>query len=84
MPDPRDAQIERLKAQNAELKDRVADREKTIEELTAFKRLALSRLVAEHDEVMHLRSPQSSSEPPPPAKLATVPYSRTIVIGPCG
>ncbi|WP_306819810.1 hypothetical protein [Streptomyces sp. CA-210063] len=32
MPDPRDAQIERLKAQNAELKERVADRDRTIED----------------------------------------------------
>ncbi|WP_405734878.1 hypothetical protein OG607_41315 [Streptomyces sp. NBC_01537] len=83
MPDPRDAQIERLKAQNAELKDRLADRHETIEELTAFKKLALSRLAAQHEEITHLRSPQSSPEPSPPAKLATVPRARTTVIGTC-
>ncbi|MGA5420552.1 hypothetical protein [Streptomyces lavendulocolor] len=56
--DPRDAQIERLKAQNAELKDRVADRDKTVQELTAFKKLALSRLAAQHDEIRRLTSPK--------------------------
>ncbi|MGC5004882.1 hypothetical protein [Streptomyces sp. NBC_00353] len=82
-PDPRDAQIERLKAQNAELKDRVTDRDSTIEELTEFKKLVLSRLAAQHDEITHLRSPQPSPEPPSPAKLATVPRVRTTVIGTC-
>ncbi|MFF4354803.1 hypothetical protein [Streptomyces sp. NPDC001530] len=82
-PDPRDAQIERLKAQNSELKDRLADRDETIEELTAFKKLALSRLVAQHEEIAHLRSPQSSPELSPPAKLTTVPRARTTVIGTC-
>ncbi|MFF3660351.1 hypothetical protein [Streptomyces olivochromogenes] len=36
VPDPREAQIERLKAQNPWLKDRVTDRDATIEELTEF------------------------------------------------
>jgi hypothetical protein len=83
MLDPRDAQIERLKAQNLELKDRVSDRDETIEELTAFKKLALSRLAAQHDEIMHLRGQQPSPEPPPPARLATVPRAGTTVIGSC-
>ncbi|PBC93095.1 hypothetical protein SAMN05446589_10232 [Streptomyces sp. OV198] len=34
VPDPREARIERLKAQNAELKDRVTDRDATIGGLT--------------------------------------------------
>ncbi|MGP4048990.1 hypothetical protein [Streptomyces sp. 2A115] len=80
---PRDAQIERLKAQNSALRDRVADRDKTIEELTAFKKLALSRLAAQHDEILHLRSPEPAPEPTPPAKLATVPRARPAVIGSC-
>jgi hypothetical protein len=83
VPDPRDAQIERLKAQNVELKDRVADRDKTIEELTEFKKLALSRLAAQHEEITHLRSPRPSPEPTPPAKLTTVPRARITVIGTC-
>src|SRR5690348_3353052 len=59
--------MERLKAQNPDLKDRVTDRDATIEELTEFKKLALSRLAAQHDESMRLRSPQSFLEPAPPA-----------------
>ncbi|MCX5276780.1 MULTISPECIES: hypothetical protein [Streptomyces] len=83
MPDPRDAQIERLKAQNAELKSRVASKDKIIEELTAFKKLALSRLAAQHDEIVHLRSPQLPAEPSPRAGLAAVPRARTNGIGSC-
>ncbi|MGW8880370.1 hypothetical protein [Streptomyces mirabilis] len=44
--------MERLKAQNPDLKDRVTDRDATIEELTEFKELALSRRAAQHDEIM--------------------------------
>ncbi|MCX4418439.1 hypothetical protein [Streptomyces mirabilis] len=59
--------MERLKAQNPDLKDRVTDRDATIEELTEFKEIALARLAAQHDEIMRLRSPQSFLEPAPPA-----------------
>ncbi|MET7975604.1 hypothetical protein ABZW44_21670 [Streptomyces mirabilis] len=68
VPDPREARIERLKAQNAELKDRVTDRDATIGELTEFKKLALCRRAAQHDEIMRLRGPQSSPEPAPPSE----------------
>ncbi|MFD8351513.1 hypothetical protein ACFV1X_21550 [Streptomyces coelicoflavus] len=84
VPDPRDAQIERLKAHTAELKARLADRDATIGELTAFKKLALSRLAAQHDEIMHLRCPQPSLGPSAPGELASVPRTRTTVIGTCG
>ncbi|MET8249285.1 hypothetical protein ABZV31_35895 [Streptomyces sp. NPDC005202] len=53
--DPRAAQIERLKVQVAELKERLAKRDATVAELTAFKKLALSRLAAQHDEIQRLR-----------------------------
>jgi len=53
--DPRTAQIERLKANNGALKDRIARLEAEIESLTAFKTLALSRLAAQHDEIKRLR-----------------------------
>lgn len=43
----------------------------------AFKKLPLSRLTTQHDEI----SPQSTPESPPPAKLATVPRTGTTVIG---
>jgi hypothetical protein len=54
-PDPRAAQIERLKAQVAELKERVAKRDEALAELTAFKTLAVSRLTAQHEEIERLR-----------------------------
>ncbi|WP_225812182.1 hypothetical protein [Streptomyces spinosus] len=78
MPDPRDAEIERLKAKNTELEDRVAERDKNLEELAAFKKLALSRLAAQHDDIMHLRSPQQITQLPPPVALAAVPPARAI------
>lgn len=53
--DPRIAQIERLKAKAAELKERLAQRDKTVAELTTFKKLAVSRLAAQHDEIVRLR-----------------------------
>ncbi|MFG2369410.1 hypothetical protein ACGFY3_48945 [Streptomyces mirabilis] len=70
-PGPKETQIERLKAQNSDLKDRVTDRDATIGELTEFKKLAPSWLAAQHDEIMRLHGPQSSPEP------ATVPRART-------
>lgn len=54
-PDPRAAQIERLKAQVAELKERVAKRDEALAELIAFKTLAVSRLTAQHEEIERLR-----------------------------
>jgi hypothetical protein len=55
VPDPRAAQIERLKTQVAELKERLARRDAEITELTAFKTLAVSRLAAQHLEIERLR-----------------------------
>jgi hypothetical protein len=76
-----ETQIQCLKPQNAELKDRVTDPDATIEEPTDFKKLALFRFAAQYDEIMRLRSPQSSPEPPAPAQPATVPCASTTVIG---
>ncbi|PJN37322.1 hypothetical protein CG747_28920 [Streptomyces sp. CB02959] len=53
--DPRAAQIERLKVENAELKKRIADRDEELAKLIAFKTLAISRLAAQHDEIERLR-----------------------------
>ncbi|MET9544237.1 hypothetical protein ABZY36_02850 [Streptomyces sp. NPDC006627] len=53
--DPRDAQIERLKAEREVLKKRLADREASLAELTDFKQLAISRLAAQHAEIERLR-----------------------------
>lgn len=55
-PDPRQAQLERLTADNASLRGRLADRDAQIAELTNFKTRAISRLAAQHDEIETLRT----------------------------
>lgn len=52
--DPRDAQVTRLKDNIKELRQRLADRDAVIGELTEFKTRALSRLAAQHDELQRL------------------------------
>ncbi|MER5569159.1 hypothetical protein ABT083_23510 [Streptomyces goshikiensis] len=53
--DPRDAQIERLKAEVTELRKRVTARDATVDELTAFQTLAVSRIAAQQAEITRLR-----------------------------
>jgi hypothetical protein len=55
LPDPRAAQIARLKADNARLQQRIAARDAAIAELTSFKTTAISRLAAQHAELTRLR-----------------------------
>jgi hypothetical protein len=55
LPDPRDAQIARLKNEVATLKQRLTSRDQTITEHTDFRTAALSRLAAQHDEITRLR-----------------------------
>jgi hypothetical protein len=69
LPDPRNAQIERLKAHDTEREARIPKRDAIIEELTASKKLALSPLAAQHEAIQHLRNARRES----PARLATVP-----------
>jgi chromosome segregation ATPase len=54
-PDPRDAQITRLKAHNEELRHKLADRDAALRDLEQFRALATSRLAAQHDEISRLR-----------------------------
>ena len=62
-PDPRDAQITRLKTEITGLKNRVVASTSTINEVTEFRSRALARLAAQHDEIItsagtrHLRQP---------------------------
>ena len=49
-PDPRDAQIARLKADIDRLKERLSAADRTNAELTDFRGHALARLAAQHDE----------------------------------
>jgi hypothetical protein len=54
-PDPRDAQIGRMKTRAATLAERLARQDAVIAELTGFKAQALSRIAAQHDEITRLR-----------------------------
>jgi hypothetical protein len=54
-PDPRDAQIGRLKAHATTLTERLARQDAVIAELTSFKAQSLSRIAAQHDEITRLR-----------------------------
>jgi hypothetical protein len=62
-PDPRDAQIQRLKHQNAELKRRIDYGETMLGELGQFKTLALSRLAAQQEEIQRLRRTAEAATP---------------------
>jgi DNA repair exonuclease SbcCD ATPase subunit len=57
---PRDAQIERLKTEVAELKERVTRRDAELAELKEFKVKAVSRLAAQHAEILQLRARAAS------------------------
>ncbi|MDJ0463003.1 hypothetical protein [Streptomyces sp. H27-C3] len=69
-PDPRLAQIERLKAEVAELRARLGRMNVEITDLQAFRTQALSRLAAQHDEITALRQ---SPQPIPNATVHTLP-----------
>lgn len=54
-PDPRAAQVERLKSQVAGLKDQLAEHHDQLAELGEFKQRALSRIAAQQLEIQRLR-----------------------------
>ncbi|MFD6802569.1 hypothetical protein [Streptomyces cyaneofuscatus] len=76
--DPRFAQIERLKAHNTELRERVTKRDKEIAELSAFRTLAVSRLAAQHAEIERLRKQATSGE-----NVRQLPSAGTAPYGSC-
>lgn len=55
-PDPRDAQIIRLKKAITTLKERLAQSTITIDELTDIRSQTLAQLAAQHDEITRLRN----------------------------
>jgi hypothetical protein len=79
-PDPKIAQIDRLKAHNAKLKERLARADQTIAELSDIRSQALARLAAQHEEIVRLRSVAATS-----ARVIRLPAPRaqTQAIGPC-
>ncbi|MGW2410456.1 hypothetical protein ACWCXK_39035 [Streptomyces sp. NPDC001739] len=75
--DPRIAQIERLKTKVAELRESLAQRDESIAELTTFKEVAVSRLAAQHDEIVRLREQAAvlgNVRRLPAARPGTAPY----------
>lgn len=54
-PDPRDAQVTRLRNEISRLRERLAESAGTITELASFRTKALARLAAQHDEIARLR-----------------------------
>jgi len=55
-PDPRDAQITRLKNEVTALRQRLTESASTINELTEFRTQTLAQLAAQHDEITRLRA----------------------------
>ena len=76
-PDPRAAQIERMKADIGKLKDRLSQADERIEELTDFRSQALSRLAAQHEEIVRLRESATRT-----GRVIRLPTPRTTAIGP--
>jgi chromosome segregation ATPase len=54
-PDARQAQIDRLQTENTRLRAHLASKDAELNELKRFRAEALSRLVAQHDEITTLR-----------------------------
>jgi DNA repair exonuclease SbcCD ATPase subunit len=77
-PDPKTAQIERLKSDIDKLKARLDQANSTIEELTDFLTQALTRLAAQHDEIQRLRATSDVG-----TNVTRLPPARQKVIGPC-
>jgi hypothetical protein len=79
-PDPKIAQVDRLKADNAKLKERLKQAEHSIAELGDFRTQALARLAAQHEEITRLRVIAGTS-----ARVVQLPAPRaqTQAIGPC-
>ena len=80
-PDPRVAQIERLKAEIEKLKINLAQANSIIQDLTDFRSRALARLTAQHDEILRLRAANHPTTAI--TRLPSRPKSQQNLIGPC-
>ncbi len=61
LPDPRAAQIVRLTDENTRLRQRLAERDQTITDLISLRTTAISRLAAQHDQIVALRAALTST-----------------------
>ncbi|MGG2464638.1 hypothetical protein ACO0M4_33595 [Streptomyces sp. RGM 3693] len=80
IPGPREAQIARLKTENGKLKERLAQAEQSIDDLSDFRTEALARLAAQYEEIVHLR--QTTAGASRVARLRSARPSATV-IGSC-
>ncbi|MFI1868853.1 hypothetical protein [Streptomyces jumonjinensis] len=78
IPDPHEAQVARLKAENTKLRERFAQSEPTINELMDFRSQALTRLAAQHEEIVRLCEAAVGT-----STVSRLPAPRTTVIGKC-
>jgi hypothetical protein len=78
IPDPRVAQITRLKNDIDKLKNRLSQADQKIAELADFRAQALSRLAAQHEEVVRLRNAADGAN-----RVIRLPVNRATSIGPC-
>ncbi|MGW1786164.1 hypothetical protein ACWCQQ_44920 [Streptomyces sp. NPDC002143] len=78
IPDPREAQIARLKAENNRLKERLDQSKQRNDELSEFRTQALARLAAQHEEIVRLREATVGT-----SRVSRLPAPRTTVTGTC-
>jgi hypothetical protein len=78
VPDPREAQIARLKAEVAGLKARLVTLENANGNLAEFRVQALARLSAQHEEIVRLRAIATQA-----GSVTRLPAARTTVISSC-
>ena len=69
--DPRAAQVQRLKERNAELEQRIAERDARLASLEELKQRALSQIAAQHQEITRLKQ-----QPPPPSNITEMTAAR--------
>ncbi|MBT2522596.1 hypothetical protein J7E80_16765 [Arthrobacter sp. ISL-28] len=83
-PDKKIAQVDRLKTENAKLRDRLTQAEQAIAELGDFRGQALARLAAQHGEIIRLRATADtlSRVARLPARGAQTPTDRTMLSRP--
>jgi hypothetical protein len=77
-PDPKAAQIERLKTDAGKLSNRLAQANSAIEQLTSFRTQALAQLAAQHEEILRLRAAAARN-----TNVTRLPPARPKTIGPC-
>jgi hypothetical protein len=76
VPDPRIAQINRLKADIDKLRNRLSQADQKIADLVDFRAQALSRLAAQYEEIVRLRDAAAGA-----SRVIHLPVNRATSIG---